>query len=133
MRAEQLILDDAGKAAIKRFRDSKPWRGTFEERLGKFTTFYNELADACAITATFEFVGEEDLSQPGNGGYDPENHRVVLAGKLSAVTLLFCFGLVGGLGRREALNWSSGLFRHYFPRSFRGCDLVNGLLVRRAE
>jgi hypothetical protein len=130
MRAEQLVLDDAGKQAIKNFRDSKPWQGSFAERLEKFNTFYRELAAACAVEAPFEFVGAE--TGIGNGGYDRDNNRILLVGKLSVVTLLYCFAILHGLERGEALAWAKGLFRHYFPRSFRRCSDVNGVLRKNS-
>lgn len=129
MRAERLILSQEGKEAIKRFRNAKPWRGTFADRQEKFETFHDELAGACGFTTKFEFVGEENATRPGNGGYDPTGNRIVLAGKLSVVTMLFCFGLVGELSRAESLKWSGKLFKHYFPRSFARCQQVGTMLL----
>ena len=129
MRAEQLVLSVAGKDAVKRFRDAKPWGESFAVRLEKFKGFAAEFAEACGMTVKFEFLGDESPGRPGNGGYDPVGNRVVLVGKLSVVTTLFAFGMVGGLERGEALKWATKLFRHYFPRSFARCRMVNGILV----
>lgn len=134
MLAEQIELSADAKCAIKSFRDAKPWRGTFEERLEKFHTFAKTFADACGLEVEFVFAGDEqqDTSLPANGGYSAEFNKIVLAGKLSVVTLLFSFGLVAGLARAEALRWAQKLFRHYFPRSWAGCEVSqSGLVVRR--
>lgn len=127
MRAEQLVLAPAGRQAIKSLRDAKPWRGTFGERKEKFETFAAEFADATGMTVKFEFVGKERRTKPGNGGYDSTANRIVLIGKLSVITALFCFGSAGGLKRAEALKWARDLFAHFFPRSFARCQTVNGL------
>lgn len=131
MRASQLVLSDEAKAAVKAFRDAKPWRGTFEERHEKFHAFATAFAEAVGLQCEYVFAGEETGN--GQGGYVARENKIVLSGKLSVVTVLFCFGLAVGLGRLEALKWAKGIFKHYFPRSFAGCVEVNGLLKRREE
>lgn len=133
MQANRLVLSDEAKAAIKAFRDAKPWRGTFEERHEKFNSFATAFAEGCGLTCTFRFAGDERPNGLGQGCYNPEVNRIALAGKLSVVTLLFCFGLAVGLERREALKWAKKLFGHYFPRSRANCVEVNGLLIKRRE
>ena len=45
-RPTSLNLNDAARAAIKTCRDSKPWRGTAEERGDKFADLHRGLARA---------------------------------------------------------------------------------------
>jgi hypothetical protein len=42
-------LNDAANAAVKAFRDAKPWRGTAEERLAKFTELHRGLCRAYGL------------------------------------------------------------------------------------
>ena len=132
MRADQVQLSDEAKMAVKAFRDAKPWRGTFDQRREKFETFVTAFSDACGFEVDFEVIGDGETAER-NGGYVPELNKVFLAGKLSVVTLLFAFGMVAGLSRSQALVWARDLFKHYFPRSYAGCELVGGCLVKRRE
>jgi hypothetical protein len=126
-----MVLSDEAKGAVKAFRDAKPWRGTFEERHEKFNTFATAFAEATGLECEFVFVGDE--TGRGQGFYSPNANKIVLSGKLSVVTLLFCFGLALGVNRTESLKWAKGVFKHYFPRSFAGCVEVSGLLKRRED
>jgi hypothetical protein len=133
MRAERLVLSEEGKAAVKKFRDAKPWRGTIEERTAKFETFHAELCAAAGLECGLVLHEIDPLARHGDGAYDPQGNRIILVRKLSVVTLLYCFGGAAGLGRGEALTWATGLFRHYFPRSFAACRLVRGRLVNEPD
>jgi hypothetical protein len=114
--------------AIKAFRSAKPWRGSFDERLEKFSTFCQALAAAYGVSVELRFYGEE--TPRGNGMWVPERGTIVLAGKLSVVTFLFCFGLARGLSRRRSFAWAHECFRRFFPLSYSRCRCAGDLLVR---
>ncbi len=123
-------LNPAAKTALKKFRASKPWRGTFEERWEKFMTLRQKLSEACDVAPILEFHGNEQLDRPGNGAWLGRRNTIVLTGKLSVVTFLMCFAGALGMTRDDALGWAQGIFRHYFPRSFGGCRRQGDLLLR---
>jgi len=135
MKAEQLTLSASATAALKAFRDSKPWRGSLDQRREKFETFHAALCEATGLTpelVLLEVERDAGVVTGGNGGYSGRRNTIVLAGKLSVVTYLFAFGLLAGLdGRDEAMKWARGLFKHFFPRSAAGCVEVGGLMLRR--
>lgn len=125
-------LNVAAFAAVKAFRRSKAWRGTFEERLEKFTTLKTALADAYGIDPglVIEFHGEENREQLGNGAYDPRKNTIHLVGKLSVVTFLHCFARARGMTRQEAFRWSLSVFKKMFPVSFARCHSAGLILIR---
>jgi hypothetical protein len=135
MTVENLIdarvrVNAAAHAALVAFRRSKPWRGTFAERMEKFQTLRQAMSDAYGIEPTLEFRGEENPHRVGNGGYDPRKKVIVLVGKLSVVTFLHCFCRARGKDRREAFRWSLSVFKKMFPLSFARCHAVGYMLIR---
>jgi hypothetical protein len=115
--------------AIKRFRRSKAWRGTIEERLEKFRTLNRELAAAYGIR---EPVFRFSAAPWSNGYYDPAEHAIGLIGSLSVVTFLHEFGHARGFGERGACRFSINLFRRLFPRSYARCQ-HSGHTLRRPD
>jgi hypothetical protein len=121
-------LHPTARAAVKQFRDAKPWRGTEAEKREKFETLHRGLCRA--------YDRETSLNrEPGEGSsaastFDPRTDRITLRGRLSVVTYLFLFGAAVGRDVESATQFARETFRHFFPRSFRGCRLECGLLVR---
>jgi hypothetical protein len=116
-------------AALRRFRSTKPWRGTIEERCEKLRLLNTELSLACGLpepALKFEGLGERG----GDGLYDPFSHQIILFGKVSVVTYLFCLGGARGFEAVKAQKWAINIFRRVFPRSFAGCRLEGNMLVR---
>jgi len=126
----EFTLNPASVEAIKRFRASKPWRGTFAERFDKFMSLRQGLAEANDVAPILEFRGVEDGRNQGNGVWVSELNTIILVGKLSFVTFLYCFICSCGIDRDNALKSARKIFRHYFPRSFGGCRQVGDCLVR---
>ena len=120
--------------AIREFRSSKPWRGTIDERQEKFRALHATLCETYGLTPAppleFMAIGEARPDQFGTGGFDPENNRVVVAGRLSVTTYLWSIARARGLAPQEAFRWSLSLFARMFPRSFAGCHFVGPMLVR---
>ena len=124
-----LNLNAAASEAIKAFRDAKPWQGTPDERLAKFTELHRGLARAYDLETILVREGNDEQGASGGSFFAPRLNRIVLRGKLSVVTYLFCFALACGLQRIAALAWAKDTFRHFFPRSFARCTDVGGMLV----
>ena len=123
-------LNPAAIRALKSFRSSKPWRGSAEERRTKFETLLDGLSTAYGLVRPELRLCLVNSGTAGNGVYSPEHNLIVLAGKLSVVTFLYCFGRAGGLDRDGALEWARDLFRRFFPRSHGGCRQVGDLLLK---
>jgi len=127
---ERVRLNAAALAAMKTFRRSKAWRGTFEERLAKFESLRTALGEAYGINPKLVFHGAEDRGQIGNGAYDPAGDTLHLVGKLSVVTFLHVFARARGMSRREAFRWSLSVFKRMFPVSFARCHSEGLTLIR---
>jgi hypothetical protein len=126
----EMFLNPAARAAVKAFRDAKPWRGTRDERGGKFAELHRGLCRAYhRETMLIRDDGDPDGSS-GSSAFDGRKDRITLRGRLSVVTYLFCFAAATGVSRRAALRVAIDTFRHFFPRSFARCRVVNGLLVQ---
>jgi hypothetical protein len=61
----------------------------------------------------------------------PGVNKIVLNGRLSAVTYLFCFVADWGATSSEsAMESARKIFKHFFPRSYGGCRDLGGAIVR---
>ncbi len=120
-------------AALRAFRHEKPWRGTVAERALKFQTLHTKLCEVCDCQWALNLAGVPDSElEHGNGGLHTDDQEIVLWGKLSVVTYLFCFGSVIFNGdRARALSWATGLYRRTFPRSAERMVYENGLVLKR--
>ena len=123
-------LNVAALAAVKAFRRSKAWRGTFEERLAKFHALNAGLCLAYGLGSGMVFEGEENRNQMGDGCYDPRKDVIHLVGKLSVVTFLHCVARARGMTRQEAFRWSLSVFARMFPVSFARCHSEGLFLIR---
>jgi hypothetical protein len=121
-------------AALREFKRKKPWRGTLDERQAKFGELHAALADAYGLAPppALEFLalGQAQPDQMGDGGFDPEGNRIVLAGRLSVSTYLWSFARARGQSVEEAFRWSLSLFARVFPRSFENCHFEGPYLVK---
>lgn len=120
-------------AAMRAFRDGKPWRGTPEERQAKFHTLHAGLCEAYGLRPApelvFHQIGEPAPDGHGDGGFLPPLNKIALVGKLSVATYLWSIARARGLGRVEAFAWSLSLFARMFPRSFARCRFDGPFLV----
>ena len=121
------VLDDNLKfrpgvlAAVRRFKASKPYRGSLDERKSKFAALHQDLCAIFGKTTTLTF-GTLDGSDSGSSSYCPGTDTITLKGKLSVVTALHEFGhVVFGADERKACKWSVNLFRRTFPVLFSRC------------
>ncbi len=101
--------------AVRRFAESKPWRGSLDERKRKFAVLNRALARAYGIAEPDLRFGCIDGSSSGKSHYIPTSHRIVIVGKLSVVTFLHEFSHARGMNERDACKWSINLFRRCFP------------------
>jgi hypothetical protein len=128
---QSFTLNDAARAAVKAFRDSKPWRGTGQERLKKFETLHRGLCRAFDCETILDgAVAVESTAPSFDSTSDPRRNRITLKGRLSVVTYLWAFIRCTGQPTWAALAKAKAIFKHFFPRSFARCKEVNGMLVR---
>ena len=118
-------------AALRAFRAEKPWRGTRDERVIKFDRLHRDLCGIYELQWTFDYSRVPELElEHGNGGLDREGQAIVLIGKLSVVTYLFCLGGILFNDREKALSWATGLYRITFPLSAHRMTYQNGLVLK---
>lgn len=129
MRQQRFTLNAAGRAAVKAFRNAKPWQGTLIERGDKVAELHRGLCRAYDLE-TILTRDDTDPDAPSlESGVDLRTNRIVLRGRLSVVTYLFCFAVAAGNSPRAALAWARETFAHFFPRSFARCRDVGGVLL----
>ncbi len=118
-------------AAVRRFKRSKPWRGTEDERKAKFERLHYDL---CALYSkqTRLVIGLLDGEDSGSSHYVRPSDTITLCGKLSVLTFLHEFGHALGKDERAACRWSLNLFRAVFPVSFARCVAVGHTLRSRS-
>ncbi len=107
---ENMCFRPAVLQAARRFAASKPWRGTLEERKAKFRKLNRGLAAVHRIATPRLVFRRIDGSSSARSFFDAAGHRIVLAGKLSVVTVLHEFAHALRMGEREATAWSANLF-----------------------
>lgn len=126
-------LNAAAKVAVKAFRDSKPWRGTLEERADKFAELHRGMCRAYDLETILVRDDAGDITHEqcsGGSEYDARTNRIIQRGRLSVVTYLYLFSLAVGNRRLQGMTLARKTFSHYFPRSFARCRDIGGLLVK---
>ena len=118
--------------AASRFKASRPWSGTLEERMSKFRQFHTALCQIYGKQTKLHF-GLLDGGCSGSSYYRPVDDVIVLRGKLSVVTYLheFCHAL--GRDERGAVRWSVCLFKQVFPEEFAKCHFERHMLRQNEE
>jgi len=121
---EEVIKDVKYKretlVALRRFKSSNPWKGTFPVRLGKFIQLHNDLCDIYGVNVEL-FIDPSILenSHSGQSNFNPALNAITLHGKLSVLTFLHEWGhVLKGISEYEACIWSVNLFRRVFPDNF---------------
>lgn len=105
-------------AAVKRFKQAGPWRGTLEHRQQKFEALHRDLCTIYGIDVTLHFWRISQHCQSGNGFADIARRNITLIGKLSVVTLLHEWAhILHGSSEHTAVSWSVSLFARVWPRS----------------
>ncbi|MDB5320336.1 MAG: hypothetical protein JWN40_1967, partial [Phycisphaerales bacterium] len=114
-------------AAVRRFKRSKPWRGTEDERKAKFERLNRDLCGLYGKQTHLQF-GLLDGEDSGSSHYVRSTDTITLCGRLSVLTFLHEFGHALGKDERAACRWSLNLFRAVFPVSFARCMAVGHTL-----
>lgn len=107
-------------AALRSFKASNPWRGSFIRRLKKFYRLHNDLCRIYGVDVEL-FVDPSVLedSPSGRSNYNPALNAITLHGRLSVLTFLHEWGhVLKGHSEYEACVWSVNLFRRVFPDNF---------------
>lgn len=107
-------------AALRRFKRSSPWKGTFAARLGKFIGLHNDLCRIYGVDVEL-FIDPSILenSHSGRSNFNPALNVITLHGRLSVLTFLHEWGhVLKGSSEHKACVWSVNLFRRVFPANF---------------
>lgn len=120
--------------AVKKFRQSQPWRGTQGEMQFKFRVLNEELAGIYEIPVPqLVFVDKFPVgaccfptSKPAVIMMEPEKD-----GRYSVVCFLHEFAHCLKKNEREACKWSINLFKRLFPSSYAKLEHKGHLLVKR--
>ena len=118
-------------AAVKAFRQAKPWQGTIEERKGKFTGLHQLMCDAYGLAHTLTFA--DDIEPAGNDGlsrFEITAANITLHFKLSVVTYFVAIAAARGFTYAQALTWANELYRNMFPLSASRHVQRDGFVVR---
>lgn len=120
-------------SALKDFKNAKPWRGTLDERIEKFSTLINELSMIYRIKPPLLDTSSVDPSECSDRSYYmPLTHSIYLVGRLSVITLLHEFAHALGKGEYGACRWSLNLFKQIFPSQWQKLSF-HGHVARRRD
>jgi len=113
---------------LKDFRKEKPWRGSLEERVAKWTSFVSKLGEMAGLTIRFVYYPNPQEDPEGiirtrvsTADLQYAGLRIVLIGKVSVITALMQFACMleddqgTGPNDEEALDWAYGLFKEVWP------------------
>ena len=127
---DEIIYPDELLCVMRIFAASKPWSGSIETRKRKFSDTNRLMAVACRIEMPTLVFGSLNGGSSGASHYIPQDHRIVIVGKLSVVTFLHEFAHALGMDEQDACRWSINLFRKCFPRQYSRLIHVGHTLVR---
>lgn len=121
-------------SAMQKFKNSKPWFGTQNERAQKFQLLINDLSDVYSIHAPLLDITAVDDQECSDGSFFvPMMNVIYLKGRLSVITLLHEFAHGLGKGEYDACRWSLNLFRRVFPRQWNKLEFEGHLARRRTN
>ncbi len=94
-------------------------RASTAERFTAMRELVEELSAAYGIAAPS--LSMLDISHDGDSGrsfYAPDEHAIVMVGKLSIITLLHEFAHALGKDEYGAVGWSASMFKRVYPRAY---------------
>jgi len=129
---DNIKYKDGTHAALKKFKESRPWEGTRKKIQGKICLLNDELAEVYKIEPP-QVVFVRKFAY--GCCYFPIGNIIIMEheddGRYSVVTFLHEFGHALGKGERSTCRWSINLFRHHFPKSFEKLEPKGHLLYRK--
>ena len=121
-------------AAVKEFRQAKPWQGDVEERKAKFGALHLRLCAAYDLKQGLAFADDVDpLAQDGTSRFEVDAHAITLHCKLSVVTYFVALGVARGFSYAQAYTWAVELYRKMFPLSASRHTERDGFMIRNPE
>jgi len=127
-----VLLAPAVIEVVKAFAQSRPWRGSIEERKDKFLRLNNALATALCLPAPHLIFAMDERVDSARSAYIPALDTIIIRGRLSAITFLHEWGhKLVGRSEREACKWSLALFRRCFPLSWSRLTFNGHMAVAR--
>ena len=105
--------------AVKAFSQSRPWRGSIEERKDKFLRLNNALAAAYSLPSPRLIFAIDECVDSGSSVYISDLDTIIIRGRLSSITFLHEWGhKLLGPSEFKACEFSLALFRKCFPKSW---------------
>lgn len=127
------VLDDDMKykratlVAMSRFKKSRPFRGTNEEKQEKFIRLNSEFSKAYDIPPP-TLVWPAQIGS--SSAYFPVWNMIIME-SYAVCTFLHEYGHALGFDERKTCKWSTNLFRRIFPRSFAKLEHRGHMLVTK--
>lgn len=105
-------------AAVQVFKNSKPWKGTIDERQEKLRTLHNEFNRIYNLNRPMlNFIEIDPLARPGSSSFGLVDGAINLFTKLSVVTYFIAVCQARAFSPRESIRWAQELYRQQFPKS----------------
>ena len=118
-------------AALRKFKAKKTFKLDVPGRLEALGELLEDLSKVYDIECPgFEAVNING-GHSGDSYYHRLQHKIVMQGKLSIITLLHEFAHARGKGERGACVFSLNLFKRVYPKQFEKLDGRNHCAVRR--
>lgn len=107
------------RAALKRFRDERPFTLTDEAYLGAVSAVVRLLSAAYAIPEPAVWHSGPWEGSSATSEYVESQHTMLLAGKVSVIAMLHTFAHARGYGEHAAVWWSLNAFRITWPEAYK--------------
>jgi len=104
--------------ALMKFKQECPYSAGVEKRKEGLMELLEEFETVYGMAAPILEFTEPEKNYSYESHYIPEEHKIVMVGKLSIITFLHEFAHSQGKDEVSAVKWSLSLFKRCFPRAF---------------
>lgn len=117
--------------AMKKFAQSKPWRGTDCEKMLKLAALNSDLSKIYRIRPPALCFTPNLTNMNALGVYDRNQNVIFLdENRISVITYLHEFGHALGKNEWDTCKWSINLFKRTFPKTFKNLESQGHVLSR---
>ncbi len=114
-------------SAVRALKRTRPYRLDSQARARAVRRLYAKLAAIYGIRVP-RLTARWSIGTSGRSCYMPNQHRIELSGRFSAVTTLHEFAHALGKDEFGACRWSINLFARVWPRLFARCQQIGHTL-----
>jgi hypothetical protein len=119
-------------AVLRKFKAKKTFKMNVPCRLEAMGELLEDLSKVYGIECPGLEATNINGGHSGDSYYDRLNHKIMMQGKLSIITLLHEFAHARGRGEKGACIFSLNLFKRVYPKQFEKLDGRNHCAVRPA-